>query len=471
MKSVFVSLLTLTSYLCLSQSNLIPNGDFESTPTLTSCRNLAPNAVSTFNSDVNIWKIALHTNGSSNSNDMGQISLVNTALCTNLNFNTHGCGSFPNISNSGANGLNFAMIRANYTICTSLNVKNKHGAIGVALNNGSVFDNNKTYVVRYKIIPLSSLNHDNTGGTYCSHDNNGGLLCHIRFFLSENTPPTWNANNSDQQELYSVSYQELLSASGNPAYTSCAWKQVERVFTCNQSNYTSLILYAESGGAAIDDVEVFEQCETPYYIQNKIYTSVFEPGAIGGNNMGERSGDILEAGQNVTSGKTQGNVQVWHANQVNFTAPNKISLKPGFRAMDGSTFRATLLSCPNSLNRNSQSMTNKNPDPNYVPSLPMERDIDDSQNAKASNTQSQISFSRIFPNPSEGIITYETKEINPNSNFVISNILNQVFPIKLIGRNATEANFDISSLTEGIYLLNHYDPDGRLVSTNKLIKQ
>ena len=474
MKKVILYAFILGASIGYSQSNLIPNGDFESVPSGSgsSCHMNPPNNTNppgTFNNSVNNWKTAIHNNGSSSSSEVGQISLVNTAVCGALNgFGANGCGAFPNLGNTGSPGTNFALLRANYTNC-NLTIKKQYGAIGVALSNASVFDNGKTYVVRYKIVPLASRNLANHGGDFCSNDNNEGLHCHIRFFLSKNTPPTWNSGA--QQELYSVNFQKTLSTIGTSNATPCDWQQEERVFTCNAGNYSSLIIYAESGGAAIDDVEIFERCENYVLVQNKSYIgTLFQPGAVSGYNMGEKAGDYVIAGKNITSSKPQGDVYVGNYSKVNFTAPTAVILKDGFSAYSGSNFKAALLSCPNSLNRSTGTENlNVNPDPDYVPAPPMKRDDELKAEAKYEAIVQPV-ISKIYPNPAQASFMYSSERIEAGSTFNLVNILGQTAYTKTIVEDTGKLDFDISELPKGIYLLNRYNSEGQLLEVKKVVK-
>lgn len=471
MKTLIAPILLLLTVSGYGQQNLIPNGNFESVPT-TGCNAVQPTVSQSpgnFNQNVNDWQAAEHNNETSDISlaILGEALLIDQAQCASdpiFNTGIHSCSAFPSLAFSGTK---FALIRANYSVCGALwGHSRAHGAIGSALPNGSVFDNGKTYIVRYKIMPMASRNLDN-GGPFCSADNDGGLFCHIRFFLSENTPPTWNDNTSDQQELYSVSYQEQLADDGSHL-TPCGWKQVEREFTANQGNYTSLIIYCESGGAAIDDVEIFEKCEATKTIQNKVYPSATGSSAGMGFNVNEQAGDNLLAGNNVNSNMTTGDVVVAGNSKVNFTAPNSIALLPGFSAQANSIFAAVILGCPNSLNRIASNSTNENPDPGYIAAPPMKRNQELAAEKKSLKKMSEQAI--IFPNPAKNSISYKADRIPKNSRFVIVNIMNQVLVEQIMTEEGTEVRFDLSGLSQGIYFLNRYDGKGSMVSSNKIMK-
>lgn len=485
MRTLFSHILLLLAVISYGQQNMILNGNFESVPSnVTSCTVVDPLAVDPtngltglaawhFNDGVNNWEVAKHNNDGSDisSDEIGEQFLVDRAQCTTsgsaFNNNVHSCGSFPSITFTGTK---FAILAATYMHCgTGIHpFKRTHGAIGVALYNGSVFDNGKTYIIRYKIVAMGG-NSLSSGDPFCAAHSNGGLLCHIRFFLSENTPPTWNDNSSDQQELYSVNYQEQKTTISGTDLTPCAWKQVEREFTVNQGNYTSLIIYCESGGAAIDDVEVFEKCETTKTIQNKVYPLATGAYAGMGFNVNEQAGTDLLAGNSVNSNMAAGDVVVAGGSKANFTAPNSIALLPGFSAQTNSTFAAVILGCPNSLSRLASGSTNENPDPDYVPAPPMKRNQELAAEKKIPKKMSERAI--IFPNPAQNSISYKANEISQNSRFVIVNIMNQVMMEHTVAEAANEIKFDLSGLSQGIYFLNRYDVSGSLMSSNKIVKE
>jgi hypothetical protein len=68
-----------------SQTNIIPNGDFENSTTTNT--NLCFNAFfinnnAGFNSIVNNWKVAEHKNSASNNSYVGLVSFIDVLLCS-----------------------------------------------------------------------------------------------------------------------------------------------------------------------------------------------------------------------------------------------------------------------------------------------------------------------------------------------------------------------------------------------------
>lgn len=78
---------------------------------------------------------------------------------------------------------------------------------------------------------------------------------------------------------------------------------------------------------------------------------------------------------------------------------------------------------------------------------------------------------KIFPNPTTNSFTYQSNVNIQNSIFKITNVLNQTVYTKTVNDETTDVNFDISDLAKGIYFLNLYSAEGKLLSSKKIIKQ
>lgn len=468
MKATILYILILIAEIGYGQQNMLLDGNFEMAVTNT-CEAVNPGlqqtngssaidliglSVSNFNT-TGKWRVAPHDRDASDeaSDEVGEQLLIDFSQCFNSGFfndKVHSCAGFPTINGSGTK---FALIASNYISCSSSPGKT-HGAIGNVLPNGNTFPNATTFIIRYKIVPTGGRNLDLNGGNFCSADNNGGLFCHIRFFLSENPPSTWDDSQSDHEELLSVNYQEQLTPILPINLAACEWRQVEKEFTTLQGNYTSLIIYCESGGAAIDDVEIFQKCENTKLIQNKSYSYATGGFSGMGFNTNEQAGTDLIAGHNITSAMPQGDVIVGPQTKANFTAGNSINLLPGFSAEYQSTFAAVPLGCPNSLNRMMHAEEEEDPNSNPIP-LTMKSD----------------QKPRIFPNPANTSFTYQTDRAFGNSRFVMTNVMGEVFAERKVTESTNEVSFDISQLPAGIYFLNRYGENKMLLSTNKIIKE
>ncbi len=290
------------------------------------------------------------------------------------------------------------------------------------------------------------------------------FFSHTRFFLSENGPKNWNDNNSDQQELISVNFTKQIpqgfpDPSTGIITVTCRWQQIERKFTPNQGNYTSLIIYAENGGALIDDVEVFEDCESYKYIQNKYFDNeVFGPNLIEGYNYTERAGINLYSS----------NVVADYGSKINFTAGKEIILSSGFNVNYGADFTGIILPCPNNYNRIIN--TNVNPDPNYIvppPLLSNEKIAELNERMQSEDlVNSEIT---ILPNPNNGnfkIIFNNAAEL-PES---ISVLDAQGRLVKVINKPMEyEYNLNLSDISAGLYLINAFYSNGSV--SKKFIKQ
>jgi hypothetical protein len=82
-----------------------------------------------------------------------------------------------------------------------------------------------------------------------------------------------------------------------------------------------------------------------------------------------------------------------------------------------------------------------------------------------SNTQFDNSYSHIFPNPTQGLIAV-SNDINYEAIEVV-NHLGQL--VKRFDRNKS-GNYDLNSITNGLYYLVYYNATNEKVGTTKLIK-
>lgn len=478
-KIILIIIAQLLCEVALCQSNILPNGSFEF-PLILSANgqnNCVPfaneNASATiFNGTLNNWDIAEHNVGLAE----GFVGLVQNNACTGGNTIPNSVKSFavgpspngvhqdplffPNVTNK-----RFISLRADNRILTGpFGVvlaqpcqanRTSHGAIAIALENNATFPQGVTMVIRYKIVPGRGMK-DNHPNEIC----NTNLFTHVRFFLSEQGPANWNKNSSDKQELISVNFTKNNSnntlLSGNDlTILPGNWLQVERKFVPNQSNYTTLVVYMESGGCLIDDFEIFPECENTVTIQNKSYTSgVFTTNGVEGSNLKESAADVIVAGSNVDNTKTIGPVTVDFNSTILYTATNEIQLLDGFSAEQGSEFKAQIAGCPNNLNRTSDlSYINVNPDPDYVPLPPLLSD-EEAIAIKQSNNSNLNDVIKIFPNPSNGNfkLILNTNNVLPNSLTILDSqgkILKQIE-----NPNQYEYDFKFVELAVGLYLVN-----------------
>ncbi|GIV27445.1 MAG: hypothetical protein KatS3mg027_1259 [Bacteroidia bacterium] len=194
-----------------SQPNIIPNGDFEKSKSSISCAELAgcDDNQNLFNSLIYNWEAAIHNNDAATKKSIGDIYYIDVSIekCVELVLSDNSfCSVLIPSPLAFTNGTKFVRIRADVYKCKN-NKKYKHGAIGVALDNGATFVKDKKYIIRYKIAPLRSRNCSSSSDDICSYNQ---LYCHIRFFLSEEGPKNWDKSTSDKQELINVNFAKDL---------------------------------------------------------------------------------------------------------------------------------------------------------------------------------------------------------------------------------------------------------------------
>jgi len=455
--------------LSFSQTNLIPNGDFEKSINPITCSPGAGCNVTQddFNALIYNWEAAIHNNDASNKNDVGNIYYIDASntTCQGIISSSSYCSVLIPSPVSSFTGTKFVRIRADVDKCKK--TKYKHGAIGVALENGQTFDKDKTYIIRYKIVPLRSRNCDKNDQDICTGTQ---LISHIRFFLSELGPKHWDKNNSDKQELINVNFTKNLSSSVSTCYDpstgtvqchQCIFSQQIRSFKPDKNIYTTLVLYAESGGAFIDDVEVFEECLSPYLIQNKIYDyPLYAPFAINGSHMSEQSGGTLKAGNNIDASRPTGDVTIYPNTKVIYTAADEIELMDGFNVYEGSEFSAVIEPCPNSFSM--RLLNNDNIEYNNNAELENHEII----STKNMDTIKNNDFN-LMPNPSSTHfhISMTEEDFNDLKKIEIVNTLGQVKELPV------RESQDISDLAEGVYMVKFYFNTGMLVVKSLIIKR
>lgn len=465
MKKTLLLLLTILIQIYMeAQNNIIPNFNLEKAQPQKYPQCDYTTILNGIDFDIENWRVAQHNNGKgSSSPDWVETSCSTNGLCSDADY--------PNGYNSRQ-----LLIKADVYKCKN-NFKNTHEAVCVSLENNGTFTQGMNYILRYKVAPSKAviLSEANYITSQTLNDCKADLgNCHLRIFLSELGNIGWNKNNSDKQELISANFQ---ATAPDPLY--CHYSIQERKFTANKSNFTTLVFYAESGGILFDDVEVFEECQNSYLIQNKSYAPPFYlPNSVNGiSNFTEKSSDNITAGKNITSNKPTGDVTInahylsysnpqffkQKSAHVRYTAANEINLRDGFTVEHGADFAAVILPCPNNFNRLIN--PNTNPDPNYIIPAPLITDEDIVSDDEQTNEIFNIS---IFPNPNNGQFNIQLSESEelPTS-ISIQNILSQVILTRDVTSNNTQV--DLNEAPKGIYmvLINYKE----YTITKKIIKE
>lgn len=432
-----------------SQNNIIPNGTFENSTT-SECIIGVGNA-NTFDADILNWKVAVH------SNDKGE-GAPDWIEYSNCGYNNY-CTYFGGLL---VNSNEFVVIKADIHKCekrkyfSGFKIKRAHEAIAVGLPDGAAFTGYQDYTIRYKLIPIKAENLDRDGNYDHPVCINLQTDCQLRVFLSKKGHNNWNDTYGNiKQEIYSANYSTSLGEN-----VFCNWVAVERTFFVNYSGMKNLILYAESGGFIIDDVEIFQKCSGDILIQNKNYNfPLYTPNSQNGNHFSEQSSDYINAGYNVGATNTGfGNVVVKNGSAIVYTAANKITLKPGFKAENGSYFHALIDDCPNADRRVDYIDTTEKIDNVYIQKL-----------TEIAIVKKGIS---ITPNPNNGmfkvLVSHEDGLLATKEAEVID------FLGKIVWKKenilSDEFYVDISSLPKGIYYVKVIDESGALL-VDKIINQ
>jgi hypothetical protein len=407
----------------LAQNNMIPNPGFENTGSgwVTSTSNS-----NDLNSYLDNWYVNIpycgalmncwerpHTSWENLDNDAGSTKYV-----WDLSYN---CGLFDQ--------------RKFVTITTSVRDDNcNHMAkdnIRVNLPGQASFTPNTWYKIRYKMVPVGSAYGPGTSvPSGCAWTE------------------TYNQLRIYAMDLFNV--EELTSAEwsgGNAA--NCSWRMIEREFLVTGTTMKTLTFEAHTGGFALDDVEVFLKCENNYLIQNKYYNStnapVYGQNNVEGNNFKEMAGTALTAGNNIGGTGGTGDVTIGYNSYVIYTAANTITLKSGFKAVNGSRFHAVNAPCPNSIS----SKKEEDHIPNKIGTIKDFFPQDETQSATM-DIDGSIKPS-VYPNPNNG--SFEVGlESDQEKSIRVYDLLGTLVFEKL---NTTErkTGIDITSQAKGVYFV------------------
>lgn len=471
MKKIIFNLISnLVLFNCYCQNNIIPNYDLEAAQSgrIPLCDYFGNTVVNGIDLDIQNWRGAIHSI-EQGEKDPDWVDLNSNSTCT-----AFPTGLMVGFGNQSYQSKIF-LLKAQRWDCSGSD--KTHEAVCVSLENNEHFSNNTTFIIRYKISPaISGLRSSGS----CDPNHN---LCHMRIFLSELGHIGWHTNSSSRQELINANYTVNLPTST----TSNHFTLQEREFTTNSGNYTTLVLYMESGAVNVDDIEVFEKCSANYLIQKKIYDAPFySPNKINFSfNFYEKSSNILIAGNNITNTKPIGQVLIKKNSSFNdseqpyvtYTAPNSIILKTGFKVESGAHFRAILASCPNNLSRPSK---NDEIDSSSFQTFGVIK-FDDLQtiklNQRDKKTEESSSNSaslncNVFPNPTTGDLNVMMfTKLSGNYHFLLEELTGKVLiaESKMILQGSTNISLKLTGVANGMYVLKILDSQDVLLKAEKII--
>lgn len=421
-----------------AQNNIIPNGNFESGS--SSICIIGDGNADDFDDNVSNWKVADHNIDKKE----GAPDWIKFSVCQYNNY----CEYFAGLI---VNSDKFVAIKADIHQCKAkatggYKIKRTHEAIVVGLDGGAAFTAYQYYTIRYKIIPINARNIDAGGDPLHTTCVDLKENCHLRVFLTKKGTSNWNDSYGNiQQEVVNANY--VIDSGPNPI---CNWVVVERTFVVNYSGMKNLVLFAESGGFIIDDVEIFPKCDDDYLIQNKnYYFPLYAPDTQDGNHFSEQSMNYINAGFNVgLSSVGTGDVVVGSGSAIVYTAQNRISLQPGFKVENGGYFHAIIDYCPNSHRAS-----------NDIDTTNILNTINETNVLFLTEQQTRSDIT-IAPNPSNGTFNIMLSQSYEHSNIKEAKIFNVLGEIVLEKENifSNEFNVDISQQPKGVYYI-------RIVST------
>jgi hypothetical protein len=225
--------------------------------------------------------------------------------------------------------------------------------------------------------------------------------------------------------------------SQNFLISPCNWQQVERKFTVNDDDFKTLVIYAESGGALIDDVEIYPECYPNIYVQNKNYDVLFGPNAIEGFNFREKAGAYLTIGQNVDNTRQSGKVIPKFGSKVNFSG-DEIRVEDGFECEFGSEVHLATTPCAYFMNRN------------WHPTDTAKNIVSTNQESMIKNEDRQAILKPLIitPNPGQGV--YTPKGV-PNEEFSVQVLSLQGEKLRYFEKLSGNVEINITDLDKGMY--------------------
>ena len=326
MKYLFFIILLYFCHTSFSQQNLIYNNSFEN-----GIDNFLPTCNYGFSSNQSIdnkiayWKCAHHN------------VEKGVYIPTWIDFTS--CYKTIVISNCGECNMQSNVLTSNRIMFISSkwfsDNKSFHDAIRVGLKEN--LKPNQTYIFRIKYNPVMK---------YCFPKYTD--VNHLRIHFTK-WGENWNStsnNNQKWNDAVSIYHTDICGM----------WKQKEvEITTPNLSNLKNLIIYVEEGAFYIDDVELYEKCQSEIFIQNKVFDYFYNP-SLQDYFFVAHASNILNAGYSVDNTEPYGDVIINDGANITFKAQNEINLNSGFTADKGSEFTAVLEPCyTKSLSKDSNS--------------------------------------------------------------------------------------------------------------------
>uniref|UniRef100_UPI00404ADC2D T9SS type A sorting domain-containing protein n=1 Tax=Fulvivirga sp. TaxID=1931237 RepID=UPI00404ADC2D len=214
------------------------------------------------------------------------------------------------------------------------------------------------------------------------------------------------------------------------------------------NNYNTLWIYAKNidgnddqQRTHLDDVSAYVDCLDDKYYQNNNQLPIIT-----------KTGDFIIAGNNVTGGQT-GDVIVEINQNVVFEAANEIVLKPGFQAVQGSVFRASIYDC-NSTGFNSGSSSSGRMASDYQ----LNNSFSTGKIDSLKNNESSSFVTSVYPNPTHQLLNIDyTINSQESVRLFMSDISGKLVQdygtIKHYESGLHSLRLDVSTLEKGIYFL------------------
>jgi hypothetical protein len=180
----------------------------------------------------------------------------------------------------------------------------------------------------------------------------------------------------------------------------------------------------------------------------------------------------ITAGKNVTLKRGVGDFVIHPGANITFRAGDKITLKDGFSAKAGSTFRAYIepFSCSPS-----QRLSNSSNYPNneiylYSNDIPV---IGTKSNPDSKEYIPSKKFLHIFPNPSSSFVHIHMNHFSQESRlrFTVTNLFGQVLSVPVQKSSSSSWMLDFSGVPEGVYVVRLHTEDGRVYHEKVVVRR
>lgn len=232
------------------------------------------------------------------------------------------------------------------------------------------------------------------------------------------------------------------------------------------------VLYAVGNSTGIAEYGNIDAEITPdFFPANRLFISMYEECCVLEDRIeditysdsfsfyGEDSKSLLVAGFDAGVPALSGDVVISPNTNVHYTSEGQVTLKPGFHALNGSVFKASIADCGNTYTQNNNRYESMGVE--EIVKYEVVKRLDNPYQASSltlstskEKINKKIDFD-IFPNPNKGLFSLKINSFilnqNENSYIVVTNLVGGIIIKKQINSNNIE--FDLLNIEKGIYFV------------------